>query len=154
MQVLDTDKKATGIWSYIRTQIDRVISYRFRAMPRSYQRFERGQIVHYLPEVAEEVVMDSGGYQLVVMDDDHDLIVMGENTSARRYCPASIPDDDERFVFCRVLATGKRVRISRELLTATGEQLSQEVVDDLLFGWTGKRSSLDHPLAHLMQVQE
>lgn len=146
---------STGVWAYVRTVISGVVSYRFRAMPKSEQRFDRGQIVRYLPEVAEEAVMDSGGHYLVVLDDDIDLIVSVENTSARRYCPAHVPtSDEEKFVFCRVLATGKRARVSRELLTPTGEQLSQEVLDELLFGWTGRRSSLQRPLAHLMQVQE
>lgn len=154
MEVLAHKKTSVGVLAYVRTQFQEIISYRFPAMPKSNKRFERGQIVCYAPAVAEEVVMDSGGYYLVVMDDDCDLIVTVENTGARRSCPAIIPqDDDELFVFCRVLATGKRVRISRELITPTGEQWSQEALDEVLSGWTGKRSSLQQPLDHLMHVR-
>jgi len=114
------------------------------------RRFEVGQVVRFSEEVPDDVVEELG-HLLVVIDDDRDLIITTTKKGKRQ---SSIPaSSDELLVICRVLQTGQRLEVSREILVFTGESLSYEVVEELMISWTGRGLGLlDHPLDHLMHV--
>lgn len=99
--------------------------------------FARGQLVRFADDVPEIIRLELGNL-MVVVDDDHDLIVSFQLVN-RTQIKVSLPKDSTDLrVICRCLWSGRRVEVPRGALVVTGEQMSDEVLDELLIGWTGK----------------
>lgn len=148
---------ANGTWGYVRTEVAKTISYQFKIGIRrqSTQCFSIGQIVCFADGVAYDVAYDLGGHLLVVMDDDGFIVEFSsshrQNISTRILAPEEQLNEP---VHCRVLATGKKVDVSRELLVPFGECMSMEVLNEHYYGWTGKWlfPVLEQPLDHVMRI--